>query len=93
MTKLPQPKPKPSILDVKPESKSKFASNEVEEIMDEDPLKLTSEKVDFIIEYQRKHRGNIEMGVKVKKGQEPKRAFDIAELGIITPKPKVDRRV
>lgn len=43
-------------------------ANELDELMDKDPLSLSKQDIDAIIAYQRKARANYESGVKPKKG-------------------------
>lgn len=51
--------------------------NELDEFMDLDPLELKKDdaRLDQIIAYQRKHRANVESGVKAKKETGPKKAL------------------
>ena len=64
--------------------------NTLDEIMDRDPLSLSSADLDTIIAYQRKYRANLEAGgPKLKRGQvKPGAKIDLASLGL-KPKPVV----
>jgi len=55
--------------------------NEIDTLMDLDPLELSSQDIDRIIEYQRKARANFEAGVKPKKGEAVK--IDLVKLGLV----------
>ena len=56
--------------------------NEIDQLMDLDPLELSSKDKDGIIAYYRKQRGAFESGVKPKKSGE---AINIVELGLVKP--------
>jgi hypothetical protein len=56
--------------------------NEIDLLMDIDPTEMTSEHIDDIIAYMRKQRGFLEKGVKPKKAEGPKKAIDLAALGL-----------
>lgn len=45
--------------------------NDLDELMSKDPLDLSAQDIDKIIAYQRKHRAQVESGVKVKKDKGP----------------------
>lgn len=47
-------------------------ANEIDLLMDKDPLELSAQDIDAIIAYQRKQRANAESGVKPKKEAGPK---------------------
>jgi hypothetical protein len=66
--------------------------NEVDRLMDEDPLNLSAQDIDEIIKYQRKMKANFEAGVKAPKGEGPK--IDVAALlgKVAGGEPKVTRR-
>lgn len=53
-------------------------SNELDALMDIDPLELSDQDLDKIIAYQRKARANREAGIKPKKESGPK--IDLATL-------------
>jgi hypothetical protein len=44
-------------------------SNEIDRLMDEDPLNLSAQDIDDIIAYQRKMKANFDAGVKSGKGK------------------------
>jgi hypothetical protein len=46
--------------------------NEVDRLMDLDPLELSSQDIDEIIRYQRKMKANFDAGIKSPKGDSPK---------------------
>lgn len=72
-------------------------ANELDLLMDMDPLELSKQDIDKIIEYQRKARANFQAGIKPKKEVGPKK--DLSEiLGALAPKaapagPAIKRRV
>lgn len=53
---------------------------EIDELMDEDPLKLTKEKLDGIIAYHRKVRADRASGVKTKTRKETGPKLSLAGL-------------
>lgn len=79
----------------------------IDELMDKDPLELSSKDIDEIIAYERKQRGLVEAGVKPKKAEGEKKDLDINALlsgltaaglkpVVITdtaPKPRIGRRI
>lgn len=72
--------------------------SDLDELMDRDPLELSSQDLDAIIAYQRKHRANLEGGKgKAKKEQGPGLKLDLAALGLVAKptavEPTIKRRV
>ncbi len=70
-------------------------ANELDLLMDKDPLELSAQDLDDIIAYQRKARANFEAGVKPKKETGPKQDLG-AVLAALVPKVepvKIKRRV
>lgn len=70
--------------------------NELDELMDLDPLSLSEQNLDAIIAYQRKYRAQIESGVKPKKANDGPKVSLSGVLDKLIPKvegPKVTRRV
>lgn len=65
--------------------------NEIDALMDLDPLEMSDVDIDAIIAYQRKARANAESGVKPKKAGSsgPKVTLDLAALGLLKTEPKV----
>ena len=62
-------------------------ANEVDSLMDLDPLSLTAANIDDIIAYHRRNRANAAAGIKAKKETGPK--IDISEIMAgLTPAPK-----
>ena len=62
-------------------------ANEVDTLMDLDPLDLTAEHIDGIIAYHRKNRANAAAGIKPKREAGPK--IDISSIMAgLTPAPK-----
>lgn len=63
-------------------------SNDLDELMDKDPLSLSSQDIDTIIAYQRNQRAQREAGVKAPRGKakglnaEPGKKLDLAALGL-----------
>jgi hypothetical protein len=47
---------------------------EIDELMSLDPLELTKESLDAIIQYHRNHRANLEAGIKPKRALAGERA-------------------
>ena len=65
-------------------------ANEVDSLMDLDPLDLTAENIDAIIAYHRKNRANAAAGIKAKKETGPKKDLSEALKGMFaeaTPAP------
>ena len=52
-------------------------ANEIDTLMDLDPLELTAENIDGIIQHHRKNRANAAAGIKPKRESGPK--LDISE--------------
>lgn len=59
--------------------------NDLDLLMDLDPLNLSAQDLDKIIEYQRKARQNWASGIKPKRGATDKKELDLGMLGL---KPK-----
>lgn len=70
-------------------------TNEIDDLMDLDPLLLSDQNIDTIIAYQRKQRAMVESGVKPKRPTGPKVTLDLAKLGLakVLDAPTVKRRV
>lgn len=71
-------------------------SNEINDLMDLDPLSLTPDNIDSIIAYYRKSRAQFESGSRVKKESGPKLSLDGILDNLIpktSPAQKVDRRI
>ena len=72
-------------------------ANEIDRIMDLDPLALSEQDLDAIIAYQRKARANFEAGIKPKKGAtaEPKMDANelLGKLGMIKGPAPINRRL
>lgn len=73
-------------------------ANELDELMDKDPLQLSKQDLDAIIAYQRKARANYESGVKPKKGSGEAVKLDSIVAGLLgqaapAPAATVKRRV
>lgn len=67
--------------------------SELDELMDLDPLSLSAQDIDQIIQYQRKARRDYEAGVKPKKDSGPKVSLDNL-MGNLMPKMEpIKRRV
>ena len=56
-------------------------ANEIDFLLNEDPLKLSEQDLDKIIAYQRKAQGMYESGEKMEKKQGPK--VDLVALGLV----------
>lgn len=63
-------------------------SNEIDILMDLDPLELSERNKEDIIAYFRKQRGNFESGVKSKKDSTP---INLVELGLKKAAPPIRR--
>lgn len=70
-------------------------SNEIDLLMDMDPLELSAQNIDAIIAYQRKAKANFDAGIKPKKGGEDKiSASDLLnKLGMVPKAPVIRRRI
>jgi hypothetical protein len=60
--------------------------NELDTLMNLDPLDLSAQDIDRIIEMQRRARRDFESGVKPKKDTPPKQPLDLVALGLEKPK-------
>lgn len=60
-------------------------ANEIDELMDLDPLSLSSQNIDDIIAYHRNRRADLEAGHKPKKEIGPKIKLDLERLGLKKP--------
>lgn len=60
-------------------------ANNIDLLMDLDPLEMTPTDISSIIEYHRRNRANNEAGIKPKKDTGPKATIDLASLGIAAP--------
>lgn len=67
--------------------------NEIDRIMSLDPLELSAQDIDKIIDYQRKARMNFEAGVKPSKEKGPKVSIDLVQLGLIPAAEPIKRRI
>ena len=61
--------------------------NDLDRLMALDPLELSAQDIDKIIEYQRQARKDWESGVKPKKAGAEKQKLDLVKLGITAPLP------
>lgn len=57
-------------------------ANEIDELMDLDPLSLSSQDIDKIIAYHRNRRADLEAGHKPKREIGPKIKLDLERLGL-----------
>jgi len=66
-------------------------ANEVDELMNLDPLEMTPANIDSIIAYHRKNRANAALGIKPAKESGPKLKLDdlVAKMVKTEPKPAV----
>ena len=62
-------------------------ANEVDSLMDLDPLSLTASDIDAIIAYHRKNRANAAAGIKAKKETGPKKDLSEALKGMFAEAP------
>lgn len=65
--------------------------NELDTLMNLDPLDLSAQDIDKIIEFQRRARRDFEAGVKPKKSTEEKKPLDLVALGLDKPKAPLRR--
>jgi hypothetical protein len=65
-------------------------ANEIDELMQRDPLELSSQDIDAIIAYQRKARAAHDSGVKPKRGSSV--PLDLTALGLVKKEPAIRRR-
>lgn len=68
-------------------------TNELDKLMDLDPLELSSQAIDKLIDYQRKARANFEAGVKPKKGGGETVKLDLVKMGLIKEPEPIKRRM
>lgn len=73
-------------------------ANEIDLLMDLDPLSMSARDIDSIIAYHRQNRANAEAGIKPKKETGPKVSLDSVMGSLLAAKPKaptvlVKRRV
>ena len=66
--------------------------NEIDRLMDLDPLELSAQDIDSIIAFQRKARANWEAGVKPKKADKIEASELLDKLGMIKPAVPIKRR-
>lgn len=68
--------------------------NEIDELMDLDPLSMTPTDIDKIIAYHRQNRANAEAGIKPKKETGPKAKLEGLLDNLLKPKvvSKISRR-
>lgn len=62
-------------------------ANEIDELMNLDPLSMTAKDIDGIIAYHRRNRANAEAGIKPKKETGPKVSLDSVLANLIPAKP------
>lgn len=67
------------------------STNELDILMSKDPLELSSQDIDAIIEYQRRARRDYESGVKPKKADTQK--VDLQKLGFAPKVEAIKRRL
>jgi hypothetical protein len=53
-----------------------MTENTIDQLMELDPLELSDQNIEEIIEYQRKMQANFELGIKPKKPDGPKLSLD-----------------
>lgn len=66
-----------------------FVGNEIDWLMNLDPLEMTDDNIDKIILYQRKQRVQFELGVKPKKEQGPAQDLSNVLQALIPAAPEV----
>jgi hypothetical protein len=67
--------------------------NEIDELMNLDPLDLSAQDIDAIVAFQRKARANFEAGVKPKKETGPKTKLDLTSMGLVKKLEPLKRRI
>ena len=67
-------------------------SNNIDALMDLDPLLMTPDDITGIIEYHRRNRANFEAGVKPKKETGPKQEINLVQLGLVAKVESIKRR-
>lgn len=67
-------------------------ANEIDLLMDLDPLEMTTANIEALIAHHRKNRANSEAGIKPKKERGPEKKIDLLSLGLGRPKPQMVRR-
>ena len=68
-------------------------ANEIDELMDQDPLSLSSRDLDKIILYHRQRRADLEAGKKPKREAGPGLKLDLVQLGLKKVEEPMKRRV
>ena len=72
-------------------------SNEIDRLMDLDPLELSAQDIDAIIAFERKMRVSFESGVKPKKGSSGAPKIEasalLEKLGMVAEPEKIKRRI
>lgn len=66
-------------------------ANELDELMNKDPLQLSARDIDDIIKYQRKQKADFDAGIKPKKGDAM--PISLEELGLAVPVEPIKRRL
>lgn len=56
-------------------------ANEIQEVLEKDPLKLADKDIDVIINYMRKMRAQADAGIKPKKDDDGKK-INLAAIGL-----------
>jgi hypothetical protein len=64
--------------------------NYLDWLMSMDPLELSAQNIDQVIQYHRRNRQLVDAGVKPKKNEGPK--VDLEKIGLAAPKQVVKRR-
>lgn len=70
--------------------------NDIDSLMDEDPLNLSAQQIDAIIQYERNHQANYVPGARAKKETGPKQAVPSSILDALlkkAPGPAIKRRI
>jgi hypothetical protein len=67
--------------------------NEIDHLMNLDPLELSAQDIEALVTYYRKARQNHEAGIKPKKDTGPKVALDLTAMGLIPKAPTIRRRI
>lgn len=69
-------------------------ANEIDELMDKDPLELSAQDLDAIIAYQRKQKANFDAGIKpTKGGSDGPVKIDLVALGLAKAPEVIKRRI
>lgn len=68
------------------------STNNIDALMDLDPLSMTPDDITEVIAHHRRNRANHEAGIKPKKESGPAAKIDLAVLGLVKVEEPIKRR-